>query len=146
MLDIREIDDINEIKPLWEALNRHHQNHSRHFKESFLETTFDKRMEKFKSVDAYRVEVLCEKNKPYGYILACIDKGIGEIDSFYLYDDFRGMGLGEYLIKRMITWFETSNIERINVNIAAGNEEVIMFYQRMGFNMKKYTMELGDKR
>jgi GNAT superfamily N-acetyltransferase len=146
MLDIREIDDIHVIKPLWEALNRHHLNHSRHFKEAFLNLTFEDRIKYFEKVDEYRIEVICQQNKPYGYILASIDKHVGEIDSFYLYDDLRGMGLGEYLIKRMVTWFESKEVKDIIVNIAAGNEDVIMFYQRMGFDMKEYTMKLGDKR
>lgn len=146
MLDIREIQDLNAIRPLWEALNRHHLNHSRHFKTHYLQQSFDDRIKKFEKVEQYRIEVICQENKPYGYILASIDKGVGEIDSFYIYDDLRGLGLGEYLIKRMITWFESNHIDQVDVSIAAGNEEIIMFYQRMGFNMKKYTMELGEER
>jgi len=146
MLDIREIEDLTIIKPLWEALNRHHMNHSRYYKDVFLNQTFENRIKKFEDVDDYRLEVICQSNKPLGYILASVKKGAGEIDSFYIYDDLRGMGLGEYLMKRMITWFESKEVSCVTLDVAAGNEEVIMFYQKMGFNMKKYTMELGDKR
>ncbi len=146
MLDIREVEDITVIKPLWEALNRHYMNHSRHYKDAFLNRTFENRIKKFENVDDYRLEVICQSNKPLGYILGSVKEGAGEIDSVYIYDDLRGMGLGEYLMKRMITWFESKEVRCVTLDVAAGNEEVIMFYQKMGFNMRKYTMELGDKR
>ena len=37
------IQDIHRIKPLWEALNRHHREHSTHFKAHFKAFTFGKR-------------------------------------------------------------------------------------------------------
>ncbi|MCH4890246.1 GNAT family N-acetyltransferase [Acidaminobacter sp. JC074] len=144
MLDIREEKDLLIIKPLWQALNRHHMVHSRHFDHLYRKNTFEARIEKFDAVDDYRLEIICQDKKPLGYILASMKDGVGEIDSFYIYDDLRGLGLGEYLMKRMILWLQSNGAESVVVDVAAGNEEVIGFYHKMGFYTSKHTMRLGE--
>lgn len=144
MFDIREEKDLNSVASLWQALNRHNQVHSRHFESDFRNQTFDNYILKYNDVDDYRLEVVYREKKPLGFILGSIKNDIGEIDSFYLYDDLRGLGLGEYLMKRMILWLKASDVKTIQLDVAAGNEEVIMFYQKMGFYTEKYTMRLGD--
>lgn len=144
MFDIREEKDLRSIESLWQALNRHNQVHSRHFESDFRRQTFDDYISKCGDVDDYRLEVVYKEKKPLGFILGSIHNNIGEIDSFYLYDDLRGLGLGEYLMKRMILWLKANEVKEIQLDVAAGNEEVIMFYQKMGFYTAKYTMKLGE--
>ncbi len=144
MLDIREEKDLMIIKPLWQALNRHHMIHSRHFEQVYRDVDFESKIEKFNNVDDYRLEVICKNKKPLGYILGSLKDQNGEIDSFYIYDDLRGLGLGEYLLKRMILWLESNDVKTITSEVAAGNEEVIGFYHKMGFYTSKHTMRLGE--
>lgn len=144
MFDIKEEKDLKTIEALWQALNRHNQVHSRHFQSDFRNQTFDDYISKFDEMDDYRLEVVYREKKPLGFILGSILDTTGKIDAFYLYDDLRGLRLGEYLMKRMILWLKSSDVKAITLDVEAGNEDVIMFYQRMGFYTAKYTMKLGE--
>lgn len=90
MIEVREVEDICIIKPLWEVLNRHQQAHVRHFGEDYKNLTFEDYIEVIKSKSKFRLEVVFLNDKPLGYCLGSIYKDLGTIDELYLYDDLRG--------------------------------------------------------
>ncbi len=145
MLEIKAIKDLMMIKSLWEAMNRHNMIHSRHFQNDYREQTFESYINKFEQFDDYRLEVVYQDSKPYGYILGHVNNSQAQIDSFYIYDDLRGMGLGEYIMNRMIVWFNSTSAEAIILEVEAGNESVVTYFQKMGFYTAKYTMKLGEE-
>lgn len=142
MLEIKAVDDINTIRHLWEALNRYHMVHSRHFANDYSRESFDDFLLSFEDCD-YRLEVLFQDDGPYGYIIGHIEDGIGILDSLYIYDDLRGMGFGEYIIKRMMTWFCDKEVKEIKLKIQAGNEDKILYFQKLGYFTSEYTMKYG---
>jgi len=144
VLDIRSIEDLSIIKPLWEALNRYYMIHSRHFTKEYSNQSFDDFIKSYNDRD-YRLEVLFQDDGPYGYIIGYVEEGKGIIDSLYIYDDLRGMGFGEYIIKRMMTWFCDKDIHDISLKIQAGNEDKILYFQKLGYFTSEYTMRFGKK-
>lgn len=140
MLEIKEVEDINIIRQLWGVLNRHKQIHSRNFKSYFRNKTFDAFVEEIMKCEEYRLEVAFSDNSPLGFCLAskCEDRGL--VHELYVHDDLRGNGIGQYLFNRMVLWLETEGCETIDLNVSTGNEEVIGFYHKQGFNTLSYTM------
>lgn len=144
MLEIIEEQDIKIIEPLWEVWNRYHQVHSRNFGEYFRQQTFEHCTQHLEGFEDYRLEVVYLDQKPLGFAITGKKNKVGTIIGLYIYDDLRGKGLGSYLINRMVLWLKTKNVEKIKVEIYAGNEEVISFFQKIGFRTSMYTMELLD--
>jgi GNAT superfamily N-acetyltransferase len=146
MIEVIETRDINEIKPLWQVLNRHQQVHSRHFAEHFNERRFENYIHFLDDVKDYRIEVVYEDEIPLGFIIGSIRANKGCLNDLYVYDDLRGKGIGSYLTTRMIFWLKTCGCKQIEIEIQAGGEEVITFFQKIGFKTAKYTMEYVEDR
>lgn len=144
MIDIREEKDINIIQPLWDALNRQYQIHSRHFSDTFRNKSFKDYVKRYRDQN-YRLEVIYQDQKPLGYIIGHIQEDLGYIDALYIYDDLRGMGLGGYLFNRMMTWLKVNEVKNISLEIEAGNEDMILFYQKMGFYTSQYKMRYEER-
>ena len=140
------INDINLIKELWEKLNQLHLNDSRFFKEHYKAFTFENRCTKFKGMNKenFRLEIVENKNlQVIGYCLSTIKEEIGEIDSLFIEDAYRKLGLGNLLINRSIKWLNNNNCLKILVAVADGHEEVFEFYMRTGFYPRLTYLELG---
>ncbi len=134
-------DEINGIKILWENLNAHHLSRSTHFKEHFSKLTFEKRMEALKKRDRFIGYVAEEDGEGVGYCIATVDRRVGEIDSIFVDESFRGKGVGEKLMSLALQWLGGQQCETIKVSIAEGNENVLGFYRRFGFAERFIVMQ-----
>lgn len=141
MIEIKEVNDVNIIQPLWEALNRYQTTHSKNFAEYYRQLKFDSIRDRFIEKN-YRLEVIYQEETPLGFILGYIEDGRGVIEGLYLYDDLRGQGLGTYITERMILWFKVNQVEKIELEILSGSEELMHFYKKFHFKVRSYTMEL----
>lgn len=143
--------DIHRIKPLWEQLNDLHQQDSVHFKDHFSTFTFEKRVKAFEHIIEDNLHIIValddskEEGKMVGYCLSTIKDTIGEIDSIYLDSGYRGQGIGEKLAKTAFTWIQNKNPSRILVAVSFGHDEVIPFYQKLGFYPRYTALEFKVK-
>ncbi|MDD5067096.1 MAG: GNAT family N-acetyltransferase [bacterium] len=129
-------DRLEEIKPLWEKLNKVHLRDSRYFREHFRTFTFGKRCESFRETapEDIRIEVLeDDKGIKLGYCISTIEKKTGEIDSLYIEESCRGRGFGKQLIMHAVEWLKKKGCTQIRVAVAEGHESVFGFYEKMGF-------------
>lgn len=126
-------DDIETIKPLWESLNEVHHKNSQNWKEHFAKFTFQKRIKSIQKNDKYSVFISSLNQEISGYCIASINNNIGEIDSIFVKESYRGTSLGKKLVEKAIEWLESKNVECIKVGIAEGNESVLQFYEKLGF-------------
>ncbi|MBN2796739.1 MAG: GNAT family N-acetyltransferase [Clostridia bacterium] len=140
MLEIKEVDDLEVIRSLWDILNRHKQIHSRHFSDYFSRKTFENFAEEIQACEKYRLEVVYSDDSPLGFCVGSRCKNNGYVHELYVHDDLRGNGLGRYLFNRMILWLESEGCEIIDLHVTTGNEEVISFYHKQGFNTFRYTL------
>ena len=125
------------IQPLWEQLNQHHASSSPHFKQDFAAYTFEQRKTKLlkkHEKNTVRIDVAKINQRAVAYIVyaSCANK-VGEIESIYVDERYRGQGLGNTLMERALTWLDAQNIEEKVIDIAVGNEEAACFYARFGF-------------
>lgn len=67
---------------------------------------------------------------------------IAELDSMYVCEPYRNLGLGTQLAEQFRVWAETQGAERIAVTAYAANSRALAFYQRLGFVPRDITLEL----
>ena len=62
-----------------------------------------------------------------------MDNTIGEIDSIFIEDKYRGQGIGKELMKNAINWLHSKNVSIQKILVGVGNEKVIEYYREFGF-------------
>jgi diamine N-acetyltransferase len=130
---------LDQIKTLWEGLNRLMGERSTYFKQHFEAMTWAKRkvdlLEKV-AKGLMRIELAVDEatGQSVGYLVSSVNsKKIGEIESIFVCEAYRGMGVGDQLMKNALTWMDQNgSLEKI-VEASVGNEQVFGFYRRYGF-------------
>lgn len=136
---------LNDIKLLWEQLNRLHESVSPHFKDEFSDYPF-----------AYRKAYLAKKamqgllriffaeadDRPVGYCVASLDTHRhGEIESIFIEEPFRGQGVGDALMQTALGWLDANDAESKSVSVVFGNEAAHPFYARYGFHPRSTKLK-----
>ncbi len=138
---------LDDVKGLWERLNQHHKERSPCFKSYYAKMTFPKRKAMFLQKAArgeMRVDIAFneETSEHVGYCISSIDAdGTGEVESIYVLESYRRLGIGSLLIKAALAWMELKGVTKKTVIVAAGNETVFKFYERFGFHIRKTMLE-----
>jgi diamine N-acetyltransferase len=140
---------IDQIKTLWEGLNKHHFARSVNFKGRYAAMTFEKRKEllfnKLGKGEMF-IEIAVDSNseKPVGYCLSIVMNSMeieGEVESLFIDPSYRGKGIGEVFMKHALKWLNSRKVSIKKIVVAAGNEEVFTFYERFGYFPKFITLE-----
>jgi len=137
---------LDRVGPLWKMLNKHHQTISTLFQNSISQMTFDQRRAhwlKRAEFGLLRIDiaVLEGSEEPIGYCVTTIDNDLGEIESLFIDEAYRKIGLGGVLMERALNWLEQYSITRQRINVAVGNEQVLNFYRRFGFHPRAIILE-----
>lgn len=140
-------DLLDEVSPLWQKLNDHHQAKSRHFTKKFFQYTFDQRKAGLlnKARTGFLHIVLAKDLSSETFIGYCISsinqEKVGEIESIYLESPHRGKKIGSYLMENALKWMDAHSVKSRIIGVAGGNEEVLSFYSRYGFYPKVTILE-----
>ena len=124
---------------LWEKLNQHHSKRSEHFANAFSRRRWTQRREGIlldsrQKGGRIQVVIAALDGKDIGYCIATISAAaIGDIESIYVEDPWRGRGVGSALMEKTMAWFAIEGIKHRMLGVATGNEEVLPFYARFGF-------------
>lgn len=138
---------LDDVKELWERLNQHHEERSPRFKSYYAKMTFPNRKAMFLQKAArgeMRVDIAFNEgtSEHVGYCISSIDAdGTGEVESIYVLESYRGLGIGSLLIEASLAWMELKGAAKKTVIVAAGNEAVFKFYKRFGFHIRKTLLE-----
>ena len=138
---------LDQISVLWQALNQHHLCLSKDFRQHYQEMTFEKRkaalLEKAKA-GKMRVDLAVDvsSGQSVGYCVSSVSKfKVGEIESIFVDETFRGFGVGDVLISKAMAWMDREGAESKIVEVAAGNEDAFGFYARYGFRPRKTVLK-----
>lgn len=136
------IKEIHEIKPLWELLNKTHNDNSNYWKSHFANQTFEKRFAKLTNYADTLILTARVDNEIIGYSFSTVKNGVGELDSIFVKEQYRKTGVGKRLVVQTLNWFKDNQIKEIVVEVAEGNESAFSFYEKLGFrkNMTKLKM------
>lgn len=137
---------LDKIQPMWEKLNDHHKAKSEHFANRYHDMTFEKRKSKIlcSNILAINIDMVIEpiSNNYVGYCVSTVNnEGVGEIDSIYIDIQFRNYGIGDELMKRALTWLDSNNVKSKIIGVAAGNDNVNVFYEKYGFYKRTVILE-----
>ncbi len=142
---------LDQIKVLWEALNSHHLGLSANFKQHYRDMTFEKRkadLLKKAAAGKMRVDLAFdeETGRNVGYCVSSVSaEKIGEIDSIFVVAAYRGMGIGDSLMKKALCWMEQQEVVEKIVEVAVGNEQAWGFYAQLRFFAKKNDAKTSKK-
>lgn len=138
---------LNEVRSLWEELNKYHCEYSKHFREHYLAMTWQKRrytLLKRATGGAMFIEIAQDEStaRQVGYIIATVNSdGIGEVESIYVQASHRRLGIGDRLMRDALSWMEKNGARERQVEVSVGNEVVWGFYGRYGFMPRKTLLK-----
>jgi ribosomal protein S18 acetylase RimI-like enzyme len=138
---------LDDIKELWECLNEYHMANSQHFVGYYRTFKFENRKADIllkSQKGSIRVEFAYEATtlKKLGYCISSTDdEEVGEIESIFILSDYRGMGIGEKLMKSALEWMDEIGAAKRVITVAAGNEQAFGFYEKLGFYPRRTVLE-----
>lgn len=133
------IELLDDIAPLWVKLNQLHATVSPHFRPESQKRTFDERRQELIGKSAcgrFRIDIARPKNRlgTIGYCVSTIDmERTGEIDSIYVEEAYRNLGVGSHLMNTALAWMESCDVAKKQVVAGFGNDAALGFYERFGF-------------
>ena len=142
---------LDQIKPLWEALNQYHLALSINFKQYYLDMTFPKRkadLIKKAATGKMRISIAIDEAnvQNVGYCISGINnERMGEIKSIFVSEAYRRKGIGDVLMQKALDWLEKQGALEKIVEVAAGNEKAWTFYVRYGFLPRKTMLKQVKK-
>lgn len=139
--------EIDIIKPLWEKLREHHFGLSPHFAEEYIEFTFEDRKKELLAKSGgnlLKIDIAKDEDTQWliGYCISSISAGlVGEIDSIFLEENYRNLGIGNELMSRALSWMDSNKVKFKRIVVAMGNEELLPFYERYEFYPRHLVLE-----
>jgi diamine N-acetyltransferase len=93
-----------------------------------------------------RVELARDKDTLVGYCVSSIDANRqGEIESIYIENEFRKIGIGDHFMKPALKWMDDHGSERKIIGVAVGNEQAFGFYEKYGFYPRVTVLRQKEK-
>lgn len=138
---------LDDVKELWEGLNEHHLANTKHFAGHYSNFTYQLRKDYFikkAQKRALRVDIAIDKEgqERIGYCICSVDEEkIGEIESVYVLENYRTLGVGKELVKKALGWMDELGTVKKVVTVASGNENAFGFYEKFGFYPRKTVLE-----
>lgn len=130
------VEEIEAVRPLWDKLREHHEAISDNFRPTFRNITFDQRKRRL-LVDGKRLKIIvaetAEAGEAVGYCIASLAEQKGEIDSLFVADLCRGMGIGAEFMTRALHWLKEHSANTIHIEVLAENQPALGFYAKFGF-------------
>lgn len=67
---------------------------------------------------------------------------VGEIQEFFIHQNYRGQGIGRQLIEKIMQYADQNNLKSIEVTTNRRRVENVLIYENLGFNLShnKFTI------
>ena len=76
------------------------------------------------------------KNKIIGYVIYWIIGDEAHINNIALHPEFRGQGIGEYVLRKIIELIKKAGAKFISLEVRPSNIPARKLYQKLGFRLK----------
>jgi ribosomal protein S18 acetylase RimI-like enzyme len=130
---------LPRVAGLREKLKQHHVKCATRFAADMKAASLSRRSKALRAKagdDGLRVDMAIDRaaGECVGYCIASVtpDKA-GEVDSIYVESRCRGQGIGTALMRRAMGWLRKRKAKSIIIGVAAGNEQALGFYAKLGF-------------
>lgn len=136
---------LEALEPLWRMLCEHHAGVSPDFADWFRNRDYaDRKAEILAQASAgLRVQVAVAGPEAVGYCVSTLaSSGQGEVDSIFVRSDFRGRGIGDYLMRDALAWLRAEGASSLVVVVVLGNDRALQWYRRFGFAQRAIKMQM----
>lgn len=86
--------------------------------------------------------VFFKNGKPVGFVLCCIRKNRGRIDSMGVVKEERNKGLGGEILSFCLEAMKKRNVTDVVLEVLADQEKVVRFYSRFGFRVSRRLVSM----
>ena len=134
-----DADGIDAVGPLWKKLIKHHSRLLAHSDGKARNRKFaTRKQELLAKADGGGLMIELVRHNVRGpYVAYCIASvshgGAGEIDSLFVDEAHRGLGIGTRLMRRALAWLDRSGAQSKMISVVYANSEAIRFYSQFGF-------------
>jgi GNAT superfamily N-acetyltransferase len=133
---------ISEIMKIWKESMDFHKDIDAHFAvREDAHTDFEPHLREVMQKEDAQILVALEKGRVVAYSITLLfmrppifeERIYGFISDLAVKSDYRRKGIGRKMLKRMIEWFESRNVKRIELRVVAQNEVGYSFWKKHGF-------------
>lgn len=86
--------------------------------------------------------VFVKHDRPVGFILCCVRRNRGRIDSMGVIREERGKGLGGQILSFALEVLKKKGISSVVLEVLAGQQDVVKFYSRSGFRVTRRLISM----
>lgn len=141
--------DLDAIAPLWARLKSHHRAMAEHFQTQFDAVDWPARkagLLRRAAGGGLHLDLARDGDTLVGYCVTTVDaRKRAELESVFIEEGYRRRGIRAALVEKALAWMDAVGADRREVAIAAGNEEVLPFYRRFGFEVRAVVMQQTDR-
>ena len=138
-------DQIDAVRLLWEKLRGHHSPLLAGFPGAMPPFNFEpSKQEILGKAAAIRIELVsaAPDGLDIAYCISTVTRdGLGEIDSMFVEEAYRGRGIGSELARHALDWLESAGATSKVVTVAHENEQALAFYKRFGFQPRTILLQ-----
>lgn len=124
---------------LLELVNQIFEDYPVPIKWDLFSFNLDVRENSISLTDSY---VFLKNGKPVGFVLCCIRKNKGRIDSMGVVKEERNKGLGGKILSFCLEALKKRNITDVVLEVLANQEKVVRFYSRFGFRVSRRLVSM----
>jgi ribosomal protein S18 acetylase RimI-like enzyme len=142
---------IPEIVELWKEFMDFHKDIDPVFSRSEDgHLSFEKHLRDSINSEDWHILVALDKGCVVGFSTSQISKYApvfemkthGGINTMAVKSNYRRKGIGEQMLEKILKWFESRNIDRIELSVAANNQIGYSFWKKHGFKDYRHRLYL----
>ena len=138
------VEQIDVTEPLWHKQKAYHLKIDTINPECFDGIEFNTRMQQLKDKAEELITVLAEDpetEQVIAYCLATINAvKLGEVDSVYVEDLYRGQGIGTELMRIALNWMEENKASKTKIHVLEVNQQALKLYRTLGFKVRQLEL------
>ena len=142
-MNIRQIErnEIDQIEALWNELKRYQEHRTIDFTQHYLDITYSQRKAELLAKDSVAIFLAELNGNSVGFCVVSITGTQGAVDSLFVQPNQRKCNIGKSLMNAGMAWLNNHDLGRIRLLVGQGNEEVLPFYEKLGFKARATMME-----
>ncbi len=156
-IDIAEATEshVPDMVELWREFMDHHKDIDPRFPvREDAHIGFEQHLRELMGAEDTLILVALDGSRTVGFSISQVNKyppiwvereTYGFIDTMAITADYRRQGIGEQMLNRIFEWFDSRDIDRIELSVSARNQVGYSFWRKHGFKDFMHRLYLNKK-